>query len=110
MCCNPGYVTGGTSVSFYVEAHQTDSGDGDNFVFSYSTDDCSYTDMLTVTKTSDDNSLDGYALPSNIRGTVYIRVRDTDRTGKNHKKDTLYIDQMYIESATTSGEGILREN
>jgi hypothetical protein len=48
-------VTGGDTVTFYVEAYQTASSDGDNFVFAYSTSqDGTYTDMVTVTKTVDD--------------------------------------------------------
>jgi hypothetical protein len=91
-------VTGGTAVSFYVEAYQTVSSDNDNFVFAYSTDDSSYTDMLTVSKTSDDNSYQSYALPPTLSGTVYIRVVDTDSTAGATANDTLYIDHMYIHS------------
>ncbi|MHC4743276.1 MAG: hypothetical protein ACYS8Z_15280, partial [Planctomycetota bacterium] len=91
-------VTGGTSVTFYVEAYQTSSGDGDNFVFAYSTDDNVYTDMLTVSKTGDDNSYQSCALPPSTSGTVYIRVLDTDSTQGNQVMDTLYVDHLYIHS------------
>jgi PKD repeat protein len=91
-------VTGGTSVTFYVEAHQSASSDGDNFVFAYSTNNSTYTDMVTVTSTSDQVYM--AALPSSLSGTVYIRVRDTDRTPGNEIYDEIFVDEMYIESST----------
>lgn len=91
-------VTGGTTVMFYVEAYRTASPDGDDFVFAYSTDDVSYTDMLTVTKTSDDDTYQSYALPATTSGTVYIRVVDTDSTQGSQNMDTVYVDDMYIRS------------
>ena len=91
-------VTGGSSVTFYVEAYRTDSGEGDNFNFSYSTDGSIYTDMVTVTKTTDDGTCQTYGLPSDLSGTVYIRVKDTDQTAGNKVLDTIYIDHMFIRS------------
>ena len=93
-------VTGGDTVTFYVEAYQTISSDGDNFVFAYSTDDSAYTDMLTVTKTSDDDTCQSYELPGSLSGTVYIRVVDTDSGRGNQNMDTFYTDHMYIRSAS----------
>jgi alkaline phosphatase len=90
-------VVGGDTVTFYVEAHKTESQDGDDFVFAYSTDDSSYTDMITVTKTVDDNVAQSYVLPASTTGTVYIRVTDTDSTQGNRSLDTISIDHMYIK-------------
>ncbi|MCK4628671.1 MAG: hypothetical protein KAT56_06680 [Sedimentisphaerales bacterium] len=95
-------VTGGDTVTFYIEAYQTISSDSDNFVFAYSTDDSTYTDMLTVTKTSDDDTCQSYELPSSLSGTVYIRVVDTDSGRGNQDMDTLYIDHLYIRSTSDS--------
>jgi len=97
-------VTGGLAVTFYVEAHKTTSSDGDDFVFAYSEDDDTYIDIVTVTKTADDDTSQSYVLPSSLVGTVYIRVTDTDHTRANQAMDTIYIDQMYIESAGEPGE------
>jgi hypothetical protein len=91
-------VMGGDTVTFYVEAYKTNTGDGDNFVFAYSTDDANYTDMLTVTKTSDDNAYQTFNLPWDLSGTVYIRVKDTDQTPGNRSLDTVFIDHMFIRS------------
>jgi len=91
-------VTGGSNVSFHVEAYRAANSEGDNFVFAYSTDNLTYTNLLTVTKTADNNTLQSAALPSNLSGTVYIRVQDTDRTKGRTSLDTIYIDQMFIRS------------
>jgi hypothetical protein len=89
------------SAVFYVEAFHSLSDDGDDFVFSYSTDGVYYTNMGTVYKTSDDDMLLYYDFPSSISGTVYVRVTDTDHTKGNKFLDTLSVDQMYID---TGGE------
>ena len=91
-------VTGGTSVNFYLEAYKSTSSDGDNFVFAYSTDNINYTNMLTVTKTSDDGLYQTYSLPGTLNGTVYIRVIDTDRTAGKTSLDNIFIDHMFIRS------------
>jgi hypothetical protein len=92
-------VTGGTIVTFKVEAHHTLNPEGDDFAFAYSTDDSTYTTMITVTKTSDDDTYQTYALPSGLSGTVYIRVVDSDQTKNNITLDTIHIDHMFIESS-----------
>jgi hypothetical protein len=93
-------VTGGSDVTFYLEAYRSSSSDGDNFVFAYSTDDSTYTDMATVTKIADDGSYQTFDLPSDLSGTVYIRVKDTDQTAGNKALDTIYIDHMFIRSGS----------
>jgi hypothetical protein len=91
-------VAGGYSqYVFKIEAHHTANSEGDDFVFAYSTDDGTYTDMVTVTKTSDDGIYQTYSLPASLSGTVYIRVKDTDQSQGNRSLDTVYIDHMYIE-------------
>ncbi|MHC4397513.1 MAG: LamG domain-containing protein, partial [Planctomycetota bacterium] len=95
-------VTGGDTVTFHVEAHHTSNSENDDFIFAYSTNDSDYTNMVTVTKTSDDNATQSYQLPSDTSGTVYIRVKDTDQSQGNKTLDTIYIDYMYILS---EGEG-----
>ena len=107
------YITGGKRVTFYVEAHHTANAEGDDFVFSYSIDDSNYTDMLTVTKTSDNDTYQSYVLPSDTSGTVYIRVKDTNRTAGKRGLDTIYVDHIYILSegagpeADFNGDGVV---
>jgi hypothetical protein len=91
-------VTGGNSVIFHVEAHHSANSEGDDFVFAYSTDNVSFTDMVTVIKTADDDTTQSYAMPASLSGTVYIRVVDTDQSQGNKGLDTVYVDEMYIRS------------
>ncbi len=91
-------VTGGSSVTFFVEAHQSTSLDGDNFVFTYSTDDVTYTNLVTVTSTSD--MVYSASMPASVSGTVYFRVQDTDRVRRHYDLDEIFIDEMYVECST----------
>lgn len=85
------------SYTFYIEAYHTANSEGDDFVFAYSTDDSTYYNMVTVTKTADDDTYQTFVLPDTLSGTVYIRVLDTDQTPGNRVKDTIYIDHMFID-------------
>lgn len=88
---------GGILVELSVEAFHSANNEGDHFVFSYSTDGINFTDLITVTKTSDDNTAQLAPLPAGVSGTVYIRVVDTDRRVGNGGQDTLSIDQLTLE-------------
>jgi hypothetical protein len=91
-------VAAGGRVMFFVEAYHTANTEGDDFRFAYSTDGTTWTTLLTVTKTADDNVAQQAALPDGLSGTVYIRVKDTDRTARHKVLDSLYIDKMFIRS------------
>ncbi|MBN2197332.1 MAG: fibronectin type III domain-containing protein [Polyangiaceae bacterium] len=91
-------VTGGNTISFHLKAYRTNSTDGDSFAFAYSTNGTTFTDLVTVVKTSDDGQYQTCMLPSSLSGTVYIRVRDTDRTKGHRSFDTIFIDHMFIRS------------
>ncbi len=95
-------VTGGLQYyEFALEAHHTDNSEGDDFVFAYSLDDASYTDMMLVTKTVDDDSYQYYVLPTSISGNVYIRVKDMDQSQGNINLDSILVNHMYIEGTGT---------
>jgi hypothetical protein len=89
-------VTGGSTVTFNVEAWH--DGTEDDFLFQYSLDGVNWANMLTITKTSDDNTLQTYALPSDLAGAVWIRVLDTNHAANKKDIDRLYIDQLFIRS------------
>ncbi len=95
-------VTAAEVVTVFAEAYHSGNSEGDEFIFAYSTDDVNYTDMFTVTKTVDDDTQQYYILPGGTSGTVYIRVLDADRTGGNQQLDSIQVDELYIESQTTS--------
>jgi hypothetical protein len=89
-------VTGGGTITFGINAYCTDAGESDEFIFSYSTDDSTYNEMLWINSTTDEGAYLTYTLPSSISGPVYIRVQDADQTRGNGTLDTLYVDNMYI--------------
>jgi hypothetical protein len=91
-------VTGGSSVTFNVKAYHTSNSEGDDFVFACSTDGNNWTNMVTVTKTADDGNFQSYTMPANTQGTVYVRVRDADRTAGRNNLDTIYVDEMNVTS------------
>ena len=84
----------------FVEAYHTANSEGDDFVFAYSSDNFKFNDVITVTKTSDDNIAQGAALPDSLTGTVYIRVMDADRSQGNSTLDTIYVDKLFIYTGT----------
>jgi alpha-L-fucosidase len=88
--------------TFFVEAYRSANAEGDDFVFSYSLDGNSWNEMVTVTKTSDDDSLQYFVLPNSVMGTVHIRVKDTDRSNGNTGLDSVYVDYMFIRSEWTA--------
>jgi hypothetical protein len=92
-------VPAGANVELRVEAYQTASSDGDDFQLSYSTDGLTYTSLLTVSRTWDNDSEQICPLPSNLQGTIWIKATDTDHTRKNQLLDTLYVDCLYLVSA-----------
>ncbi|BCX49009.1 peptidase M11 [Haloferula helveola] len=89
--------SGGSQVDLSVEAHHSANSEGDDFVFAYSTDGVNFTDVLTVTKTADDNTPQLVSLPPGLSGQVTIRVRDTDQTQGNRTLDSLFVDALGIE-------------
>ena len=92
-------VPSGNIATFHVNAYKSPN-DEDDFVFAYSKDNSIYHNMVTVTKTSDDNKYQSCAILSTTAGTVYVRVVDTDRSVGNRSLDTIYVDDMYITSVS----------
>lgn len=88
---------GGVLVELSLEAYHSANSEGDDFIFSYSTNGVNYTDLLTVTKTSDNNTAQIAPLPAGVTGTVYIKVRDANRTAGNGSQDTISIDRLSLE-------------
>ncbi|MCK4413304.1 MAG: S8 family serine peptidase [Candidatus Eisenbacteria sp.] len=92
-------VAPGTVITFFVEAYRTANSEGDDFVFEYSTDNNTFSPLVTVAGTTEQTY--SAEMPSSLSGTVYIRVTDTDHTRENQSLDTVYIDRMMIESLST---------
>ncbi|KKL48325.1 hypothetical protein LCGC14_2326660, partial [marine sediment metagenome] len=97
-------VTGGATVTFYVEAFH--SAGVDDFRFEYSLDGSNWTNMLTVTKTGDDGSYQTYPLPASTSGPLWVRVVDTDGS-REAGLETIYVDDMFIRSEGAAGMPIV---
>ncbi len=63
---------------------------------SYSLDASDWIDMLTVTKTSDDDQTQQFPLPPATSGTLWVRATDTDQTPGNSTLDSLFLDYLAI--------------
>ncbi len=88
-------VVPGTTVTVNANAWSGGSSDGDQFVFAWSTDNSLFSELFTVSGTTDSN-VQSAVIPAS--GTVYVRVSDTDQTRGNRALDTVFIDQLYIRS------------
>jgi hypothetical protein len=91
-------VLGGDAVSLHLDATahiETDS--PDQFIVSYSTDDVSYTDLLT----SGGSITGSYTLPHTISGMVFVRVLDTNNDKYDPTIDSISVDYIGIRSTTT---------
>jgi hypothetical protein len=95
-------VSAGNAYAFSVEAHHGANQEGDLFRFAYSLDQVTWTPMVTVTKTSDDDASQGYTFGEDVSGTLYVRVEDTDHTTGQWSTDTVYVDRLAV---TTDTEG-----
>lgn len=96
-------VQPGTGITLFANVWTPVSAEGDAFVFSYSTDNENYTEMFTVNADFDDDAYHIFPLPSNLAGTVYIKVNDTLRSAGNYDKDTLYVDHLFIRTDNEPG-------
>jgi hypothetical protein len=93
-------VAAGSEYMFRVDAYHSPNSEGDDFAFSYSRDNSTYTTMLTVTKTADDDSEQTYLFPQDVAGTLYVRVLDTNGTQGSTQLDTLFVDFMAVTTST----------
>ena len=98
-------VTPGSSVTFFVQAHQLSGGDDDTFALAYSSDDVTYHDMVMVTPATEPGECLTFDLPTGLQGNVFIRVRDTDQTAGHSALDTLVVDHLMIRTTVVAGTG-----
>lgn len=90
----------GDTVTLFVRAWHTANDEDDHFTFAWSPEPQGFTNVLTVTSTSDPGGYVSALLPSGTSGTLYVRAQDTDRTKGNRDLDTLFVDHLYIESVS----------
>ncbi len=88
-------ITGNTLV-LEAEAHHSSNGEGDDFILSGSFDGQNYTDLITVTKTNDDDQAQTAAIDGAANGAYYVKVVDTDRSQSNRNLDSFSLDYLAI--------------
>ena len=93
-------VASGSTVTLNVQAHRTDTGEGDIFVLAYAIPGLTgFIDLPgAITATVDDGTYATFALPAMQAGVVEIRVRDANRLPGFGAQDALHVDHMYITS------------
>ncbi len=95
-----------SACTLFMESNHTANAEGDDFTIYYSINgygrvgDTSWTEMFTVTKTSDDDTYQTYtdSVLGIFQGFLYIGVIDNDRTSTNLVLDSIFIDQMFIQA------------
>jgi len=92
-------VLPGVEVIFRLEARRPSNADGDDFAFEYSTNGIDFSPLLAVSSATE--QVYAAPIPSQVSGTVYVRVQDTDRTQRNQSLDSIFIDWMAIETNST---------
>ncbi len=92
-------VGSGNSATVFLNAWADTSADGDSYWVAWSPDDTAYYDIFMVTKTSDVGEDQTVDLPMTAQGTIYIRVRDADRTPGNNNLDSLHVDHLFIRTS-----------
>jgi hypothetical protein len=93
-------VPAGDIVELHIEGYRSNTFDGDDFAFEYSTDGGSIWSPIAMSPlphSDDDVDLVG-ALPSSLSGSVLFRIVDTDRTGGNTSLDSVSIDELFVRS------------
>jgi PKD repeat protein len=84
----------GGDATFHLEASRSNNADGDNMVFTYSTDGAIWTNLATVSSATEQS----FTVPLGVlSGNVIVRVVDTDRNWGNLSFDAVYVDFMAFE-------------
>jgi PKD repeat protein len=95
-------VPSASMVTVIANAWSGGSSEGDAFIFEWSADNSSFSELFTVLSTNPSNLQSAVIAAS---GVLYIRVRDTDQTEGNRIKDTIFVDQLIMRSDSTPPSG-----
>jgi hypothetical protein len=95
-------VQAGATMVLNAQVDPDDSADGDAFEFAYSTDNSSFTPLFTTSGA--ESAAYSAVLPADFSGTLYVRVRDTDRTAGNRTLDSVAVDHLYVRTGFEAGE------
>ncbi|NQT33643.1 T9SS type A sorting domain-containing protein, partial [bacterium] len=90
----------GFELVLHAEAYRPSNNDGDDFVLAGSFDGQNYTDLITITKTADDDNEQTAQIDGDAYGQYYVRVTDTDHTAANLSLDSFHLDMLSIAYMT----------
>ena len=76
--------------TFTVEAYRPANSDGDNFVFTYSTDGSTWLPLVTVASATEQ----AYTAEISVSGALTVKVVDSDRSFYMTSNDKLYVDYI----------------
>jgi extracellular elastinolytic metalloproteinase len=92
----------GSGVTFNANVWGTAPGsDGEQWAFSYSSDNVNYTWFHTLTSTASNNVITQQYLDQSP-GPFYIKVEDTDRTKGHNNNGRVYVDYLAITEGGTT--------
>ena len=86
--------------TFYVQARHDSA--GEQFNFAYSTDNTTWSQMVTVVATSDTGTYQSFALPAGVAGRVFVRATDTNSQNTDASADTLVVEDMYFRAGAAA--------
>lgn len=91
-------VAPGARIELHVEGSRSSSGDGDSFLFEWSTDGANWTTVsMPALPVSEGPDVQGL-LPPSLSGNVTIRVVDTNRNPGTQFLDTVSVDELWIRA------------
>ena len=86
-------VPAGRQATVEIEAFQNSH--DERFYVNYSANGSSWRNILSVTKTADDNQIQTAQLPSDLSGDVWIRIKDS-KPQQDDISDTIFVDYLGI--------------
>ncbi len=94
-------IPAGSLVELHVEGFRTNSSDGDNFTWSYSTDGGAAWQPVTLASLPfSDNGVDLVGvIPASVSGSLLVRVVDTNRNQGGLFVDKVSVDQLFLRVA-----------
>jgi hypothetical protein len=97
-----------STYTMYVKGYRQNNGteENDNFLFFYSVTGQNgfyYGPVINVSTTTE-GAAQSYTMPATVAGqTVWVKVRDSDRTANRNQWDHLYVNLLNVTVVTTGG-------
>ena len=86
----------GDGSTVVANVHMAGLTSGQAVKFAYSTNNKTFKNMFTVTS-ADPNNTQTFQLPKNIKGNLFIRVMDTDRSKGSVDLNEVHVDGLFVQ-------------